>query len=715
MKTLCQAFLLLAVVIAADRAHGQSSPSDYILPIEATVQAGPATITLRWPADTKAQHYYISRRLLGNGDNWALVATIPGADSSYADKAVMVGTQYEYRVIDSTKNDSIYAVFGFLASGIEVPALPQPGAVELMVDNTYSIPLKTEIDQLITDLTGEGWQVLRHDVARTDSVPWIQDTIVNDFNNAYNVRTVFLLGHVPVPYSGDIAPDGHVPGSGNHQGAWPADVYYGNFGTNWTDQSVNDVTGQDQRNWNVPGDGKFDQDAIEAPMDLEVGRVDLYNMTNSSPLSDTILMKQYLDRDHAFRMGQLIVPTRALIDDNFGLIREAGTDIEKVGGKTDTFPYVLPLDYDAPATDGWRNFPGLVGRNHIDNFRTVESDTFQAASDWFGYADTAKYLWAYGCGPGSWGYCGGVANTTSQFTSPGYSAVFSMLFGSFFGDWDRPDDLLRGPLCSSMGLTCCWAGRPYWYFHPLGMGETFGYCSRLSQNVTGNVNWGILGFKLISTGDYMESPSMGGVHVALMGDPTLRMQYLSDPPTALSASMGVNSVQLSWQAPSIKVPGYNIYRTDATGDTLLLINTVPVTTTTFTDLSPLNDSNIYIVRATELTTTSSGSWWNESGGATLGVKIMLEGVSEAPVAQNQLTVQQNGAFLDIRVAEQNSSSMRLTLVDIAGREIAVLADGSFSPGVYNYHYGTASLATGAYFVRMVTPDGVQSAKVAVLR
>jgi hypothetical protein len=450
-------------------------------------------------------------------------------------------------------------------------------------------------------------------------------------------------------------------------------------------------------------------------MDLEVGRVDLYNMTTSSPLSDTTLMKQYLERDHAFRTGQLIAPTRGLIDDNFGLIREAGDDIETIGGKQDTFPYVLPLDYDAPTTDGWRNFPGLVGRNNIYNFRTIESDTFHAATDWFGYADTAKYLWAYGCGPGSWGYCGGVANTTSQFTSPGYSAVFSMLFGSFFGDWDRPDDLLRGPLCSSTGLTCCWAGRPYWYFHPLGMGETFGYCTRLSQDVTGDINWATIGTKFALTGDYMVSPSMNGVHVALMGDPTLRMTYLSTPPNGLSASVGINSVKLTWFSPSTKVPGYNIYRADATGDTLLQINTSLVTTTTFTDSLPLADSNIYVVRAAALTTTPSGSWWNESGGVTLGVNVAPSSVAEVPAPQNELTVRQDGDFLDVSVAEQTASSMHLSIVDIAGREIAVLADGSFSPGVYNYHFGTSSLPSGAYLVRMVNADGVQSAKVALIR
>ncbi|HET6402776.1 MAG TPA: hypothetical protein VFH95_15435 [Candidatus Kapabacteria bacterium] len=715
MKTLCHVFFVSVIAMFAARAIAQKSPADYILPVEATVQTSPPTITLHWTADARAQHFYISRRLLGNGDLWGLIATLPGADTSYSDKGVLVGTPYEYRVIDSTKNDSVYAVFGFLASGIAVPASPQPGAVELIVDNTYSSPLKTEIDRLITDLRAEGWQVIRHDVARTDNVTDIQASIQNDYNNYYNVRTVFLLGHVPVPYSGDIAPDGHVPGSGNHQGAWPADVYYGNWDATWTDDIVNDVTANDPRNKNIPGDGKFDQGSIDAPMDLEVGRVDLYDLP-SFPLSDTLLMKQYLDRDHAFRMGQLVVPTRALIDDNFGLIREAGIDIEKIGGKLDTFPYVLPLDYDAPATNGWRNFPPLVGTQNIDTkYNDIAYDSAQTkAGNWFTYLDTAKYLWAYGCG-GGWFQGSSGVGTTALFADPGAGALFYMLFGSFFGDWDSPDNFLRAPLATKFGLEDCWAGRPYWFFHPLGMGETFGYCTRLSQDVTGQINWGTIGVNFLLLSDYMVSPSMNGVHVALMGDPTLRMEYLSDPPTALSASVTGNSVKLTWNAPSIKVPGYTIYRAGATGDTLLQINTSPVTGTAFTDMSPLADSNIYVVRAAKLTTTPSGSWWNESGGVTLGVKVTLAGVAESNLPPSELTIRQAPGFLDIHASETHATSAHLGIVDETGREVVIVHDGPMTPGKYNYRVNTSAMPSGAYFVRLVGTDGIKVAKIVIVR
>src|SRR6185503_3639869 len=95
-----------------------------------------------------------------------------------------------------------------------------------------------------------------------------------------NVKSVFLFGHVPVPYSGQLNPDGHA----DHVGAWPADVYYGDIDGNWTDnsvnftQSINTDAADAARLTNRPGDGKFDQTQIPSPVELEVGRVDLSNL-----------------------------------------------------------------------------------------------------------------------------------------------------------------------------------------------------------------------------------------------------------------------------------------------------------------------------------------------------------------------------------------------------------------------------------------------------
>ena len=55
---------------------------------------------------------------------------------------------------------------------------------------------------------------------RLDTVPSVKSKIQAQYNSdPTNVKAVYLIGRVPVPYSGDIKPDGNA----NHEGAWPSD------------------------------------------------------------------------------------------------------------------------------------------------------------------------------------------------------------------------------------------------------------------------------------------------------------------------------------------------------------------------------------------------------------------------------------------------------------------------------------------------------------
>ena len=56
-----------------------------------------------------------------------------------------------------------------------------------------------------------------------------------------------------------------------------------------------------------------------------------------------------------------------------------------------------------------------------------------------------------------------------------------MLFGSYMGNWDGQDDLLRSVLATpTMGLACMMVGEPHWFVHHMGLGETIGYGTRLT-------------------------------------------------------------------------------------------------------------------------------------------------------------------------------------------------------------------------------------------
>ncbi len=315
-----------------------------------------------------------------------------------------VGTAYEYQV----RRAANVAGYGYLATGIAIPLVEDRGKVILVVDATMAAPLATELTRLQQDLAGDGWTVLRHDVSRTATVPSVKALVKADYDaDPTRVKSVFLFGHVPVPYSGSLAPDGHP----DHVGAWPADLYYGEMDGVWTDTQTLTGTG---RQSNVPGDGKFDQSyAPSGTVELAVGRVDLANMPAFAPKTEVDLLRQYLNKDHGFRVKAWTLPARGLIDDNFGAF----------GG-------------EAFASTGWRAFSAFFGPANV------------FALDWFGTLAANGYLWAYGCGGGNYTGAGGVGST-SNFAATDTKTAFTFLFGSYFGDWDVSNNFLRAPLATT--------------------------------------------------------------------------------------------------------------------------------------------------------------------------------------------------------------------------------------------------------------------------
>jgi Secretion system C-terminal sorting domain len=62
-----------------------------------------------------------------------------------------------------------------------------------------------------------------------------------------------------------------------------------------------------------------------------------------------------------------------------------------------------------------------------------------------------------------------------------------------------------------------------------------------------------------------------------------------------------------------------------------------------------------------------------------------------------------------------SADLRLSVYNIAGREVAVLQDGYINAGVYQFSFDAGSLASGIYFVDMVTPERALQHKLVLLR
>ena len=476
-----------------------------------------------------------------------------------------------------------------------------------------------------------------------------------DFQANPRVNALFIVGHIAVPYSGLIYPDGHP----NHNGAWPADVFYADMDGTWTDNVVNDNNASRPENWNMIGDGKWDQNFLPSSTELQVGRIDFYNMPAFNK-SEEEMMITYLNRAHRYKMDSLPIARRALIDENFGNSAEAFS------------------------ANGWRNFPGLVGRESIYEVEMIPS-----------IADSS-FIWAYASGGGSYTSSSGVG-TTTDFVNNSVNGIFTMIFGSYFGDWDSQDNFMRAPLCSDIpALTSCWAGRPNWYVHHMSLGENIGYSAKATQN-----------------NNTLYIPSNTGsryVHVALMGDPSLRMDYIKPPSSLTGGQLTDSSIFLNWaQSPDTSISGYYVYRADAFYGNYQLVSPL-LTNHNFEDHGLATGTYYYQVRAMKPKMTPAGGYVNLSIG-TLSTGINLDNTLSVHKLESNpvIEVYPNPAkdILTVSINITRSQNAVFSIIDITGKKVQTI-DRQLTSGKNEISFEVHQLPAGVYALLIQTDNGAIS-------
>ncbi len=536
----------------------------YAVQLSAAVQVAPPQITLNWEPDPFGVNSYQIFRKNKTDSSWGSpVAALSGSALSWTDYNVSVGVPYEYQVIKAATLG--YTGYGYIFTGINVPVTESRGTLVLVVGSESVIGLDNEIAQLQSDLVGDGWSIIRHDVSTNDTPDSVRGLIIGDYwSDPADVNTLFLLGHVPILQSGYMDYDGHGPRP------MPADAYYGDVYYDWPTAPASSPS------------------YIPSFIPFMIGRVDMANMPGAnapSPWpSETELLRNYLHKDHAWRNKLFTVPRLALMGNRRG--DEAGL---------------------ATAASGYRNFEPFVGPGH-----TIEAniaDVAPTAQRWSSMLASSAYLWAYGCGAGqddAIGYLGthGTDYEVWSIDIVGQNAqgVFVLLFGSHFGNWDHPDNIMRSVLATpGVGLACAMSGEPHWFCHHMGLGETIGYSTRLTLNNT-------------TLYQNEQNPYTNAVYIALMGDPTLRMEPIAPPPW-LTANAGANGVTLTWGYSSDSVVGYHVYRSTSFGGPYTRLTTSPVAGNSFVDATAPAGTYSYMVRAVALVTNPSGSYYDPSQGA----------------------------------------------------------------------------------------------------
>jgi hypothetical protein len=125
----------------------------------------------------------------------------------------------------------------------------------------------------------------------------------------------------------------------------------------------------------------------------------------------------------------------------------------------------------------------------------------------------------------------------------------------------------------------------------MALGETIGHAARLTQN-----NRGLY----VPTGGFPH-----GVHVALMGDPTLRLHVVA-PPSALTRE----GDRLTWRPSPDPDVAYHVYVAADENGPFERLTASPIRETTFV----AKTSGVFMVRAVRLETGPSGSYMNASQG-----------------------------------------------------------------------------------------------------
>lgn len=571
--------------------------NDIAVQLSAVVQKIPTQVTLNWP-DTQRTgvtytNYTIYRKAPTDTAWGAALATLPGTAITYIDSNVRVGVAYEYQIIrnglDNSKNLATpFKGYGYVLSGIAVPPVESRGKMILLVDNTIAEALSPELTTFQQDLIGDGWTVLRHEVHRGAEVTLtgdpevvkIKHIIETDYlADPAHVRGLCLFGHIPVPYSGDITPDGHP----DHQGAWPADMYYSDMSGTWTDTTVNHLNPSRPCNQNTPGDGKFDPSVVpdDGQVVLQTGRIDFYNLpqfVTSARKDEVALLRQYLHKDHNYRFNLAPFTTlrrRAVYADN------------------------MPNPFQRNYAIAFCNADALFGPAALDRGAWRKAAVFDP---------NGSYTWAFGMGGGSFDTLFGVINTT-QIANTDLQIVFSVLEGSYMGDWNTCNNVVRAMLGSrSYSLASCY-GTPIWHYHRMALGGTIGESAQLTQNAR------LSGPYPNPANTPFSDKCLAGVQTALMGDPALRLFPIT-PPAGLTASATTNTVTLKWTAsPDVDADGgYDIYRATSSSGPFTRITKKLLHDTSYVDTEITGGPFYYLVRAIKLETSGSGTYYNSSQG-----------------------------------------------------------------------------------------------------
>lgn len=462
-------------------------------------------------------------------------------------------------------------------SGIELNHDEQKGGVLVLMDSNLHPLISTTYEEYQQTLIADGWKVYLLLVSPEEKDIEVKNKIRQVYAQDPDLRSLFIIGDVARPLSGVVsAPDGH----GYHTGAWIADGFYADMDYEWTDHYAVDTLNTYPIHENRIGDGRYDHTTLPSDAELEVGRLYFEHLPifEEQPYE---LYQRYLEKNIRFRKSQM----------NFNN------------------DYFLHWNNAAYPDRMHRNM-FLLSENAHKSKRITQTANTQPDID-LGI-DSYLYGSINGFGaPGGQSINGRI--TSANFKNDSMQVAFLSLAASNIGNWTYASQLMNATLASkSPTLITTWGvfNMPTQY---LKSGETFGYCHRKGANN-----------RAIGSGNYVAFSSNDSDEVAatLWGDPTLTM-HIVQPVSDVQLDTDNESVVIDWGSPQENILGVHIYRAQGEDGDYVKISEEIVNSNTYTDLSPHNGLNRYMIRSVRLDTSASCSYFNYANGVQASVTLEL--------------------------------------------------------------------------------------------
>ncbi len=680
-------YIIIILLVYGSAISQIPAESKYLYtPVNVNIDSNESSIEFNRLENSQRYEFYIDRLNIDKQVFESIAKANELQDSIYTINNIETGELYEYMYTSySTLFYKEVAEDGFpyfkakgktyLACGRELESYSAKRTVLLLVDSTVYFPLETEIKRLRDDLVTEGWGVrivkvgrMEKDIVRVWNVLDIYFLGIRDFlvsNPNLETDAIFIIGKTPKFYSGKFAPDDKL----NHIGAWPTDGFFGMKQDFIIEMGK--VEGCFKSDWLRNRYGRnelyFDFNTFPHNVNFMIGSLDLSEL-NSFPESEVELLRRYLNKNHKYRTGQLSFRRRGLIDDN------------------------LPAEFnrEAHASSGWRNFNSMFGADSISE------------GDYFSTLANESYMASYACGKGQpFDSLDGVGSS-KDFATKQVNTIFTMLYGDFIGDWDSPDNFLRASLASEPSiLTAAWVGHPHWFMHHMSIGYPIGYSTRLTQN--NDIYVPLEHFQTDTTSKPYD-PYKNGVHVGLLGDPTLTM-YPLDLENSVSnlkaEKVNDHTVRLTWDISDMSTTHfYDVFRSNYADGPFDKVTEVSLTNISeFVDEYHHTGDVWYMVRKKVLEFSPTASFWKHLRGKLVQTDVK-SGVGD--VSRIGLRIYPNPTFNKLNI-ELNEAALAVNykINDMLGKTVLT---GTLTP-VSTFTIDVENIPNGSYIIELKTTNG----------